>query len=289
MGGVAIDIDKQIEKLQGRGMDMDLGIEKAKEVLMDIGYYRLGFYWNPFEINKDHDLIKGTKFSNVLDLYYLDVDLKNILNRAINRIEINFKTKLIYHTSLKFDKNPIWFTNRHVVSQVYIDKFPDAYNILKKHAKPIQKHHVKYPRDDYAPAWKTLEFLTFGSVITMYTHLGNTALKLKIASEFNLKSIAVFENFLLSILYIRNICAHSDLLYDANRPTEIATTPIVKFNNNNRHCLDSSMKVILYFLKQISEDRHDKIQSQIDELFEDFKNNVIIKDIIEKKIGYVYN
>ena len=92
MGKKAITVDEQIQKLTDRGMIMDLGEAKVKEVLLDIGYYRLGFYWNPFEIDDDHNLRDGTLFSDVLDLYYIDVDLKNILNRAINRIEINFKT-----------------------------------------------------------------------------------------------------------------------------------------------------------------------------------------------------
>lgn len=44
-------------------MVMDLGEEKAKEILLDIGYYRLGFYWNPFEIDENHNLQPNTKFS----------------------------------------------------------------------------------------------------------------------------------------------------------------------------------------------------------------------------------
>ena len=61
------------------------------EILLDIGYYRLGFYWNPFEINKKHEFINGTNFSDVLHLYYLDVDLRNLLLKYIKRIEINFR------------------------------------------------------------------------------------------------------------------------------------------------------------------------------------------------------
>ena len=52
-------------------MIMDLGENKAKEVLLDIGYYRLGFYWNPFKVDYNHYLIKGILFSNDLDLYYI--------------------------------------------------------------------------------------------------------------------------------------------------------------------------------------------------------------------------
>jgi abortive infection bacteriophage resistance protein len=288
MGNKAINIKEQITRLQGRGMVMNLGETKAEEVLLDIGYYRFGFYWNPFEIDKEHNLKKGTKFSDVLDLYYLDVDLKNNLSRAINRIEINFKTKLIYYASLQYDTDPVWFINKSIVSEDYIIKFKNHYDKVKKNAKPIIKHHKKHLNHKYAYAWKTIEFLTFGTVITMYTKLYNTSLKQKIAEQFNIKSITVFENFLLTILFIRNICAHSDLLFDANTPKEIRTTPIIEFNKNNRHCLDSSIKVIMYLLNQISNDRHKDLKNDIDSLFNSHKNNPVLKDIIENKIGYEY-
>ena len=45
---VAIDVDEQISLLRQRGMIID-DEDKAKEVLLDVGYYRLGFYWFPFE------------------------------------------------------------------------------------------------------------------------------------------------------------------------------------------------------------------------------------------------
>lgn len=289
MGKMALTVDKQIQKLTDRGMVMDLGVEKAKEVLLDIGYYRLGFYWNPFEIDDKHNLEEGTLFSTVLKLYYIDVDLKNILNKAINRIEINFKTQLIYFASLKYDENPTWFANRNIVSKKYVEDFPKHYNAkFKAQNSPIKRHHAKYTNDIYAPAWKTLEFLTFGSIITMYISLSNKALKEEISKQYGIRSIKVFENFLLTILFVRNICAHSDLLYDSNTPKEISTTPLIIFNNNNRHCLDSSIKVILYFLNTISNDRCSMIKKEIDDLFNNHKENRILKKVIEDKIGYTY-
>lgn len=289
MGNKVLTVEKQIEQLIERGMVMDLGESKAKEVLLDIGYYRLGFYWNPFEIDSNHKLEPGTLFSTVLKLYYIDVDLKNILNKAINRIEINFKTQLIYYASLKYDNNPTWFANKNIVSRKYVENFPAHYNEkFKTQNSPIKKHHKKHTNDIYAPAWKTLEFLTFGSVITMYISLSNTALKEQIANQYNIQSVKVFENFLLTILFVRNICAHNDLLYDSNTPKEISTTPIIRFNNNNRHCLDSSIKVILYFLDTISNDRRTKIEKEIDDLFNKHKTDQVLKSIIINKVGYIY-
>ena len=102
MGKKATTAKEQIVFLKERGMIFDCGEEKAEEILLDIGYYRLGFYWFPFEIDKDHNLEEGTLFSNIINLYYLDVDLRNVLLKYLKRIEVNFRTKIIYYISTFF-------------------------------------------------------------------------------------------------------------------------------------------------------------------------------------------
>jgi abortive infection bacteriophage resistance protein len=62
---------------------LDLEPEKERN-LLDINY-RLGFYWHPFEINASHQFQEGTLFSNAVTLYYLDVDLRNLLLKYLNR------------------------------------------------------------------------------------------------------------------------------------------------------------------------------------------------------------
>lgn len=289
MGKEATTVEQQIERLKSRGMVMDLGEIKAKEILLDIGYYRLGFYWNPLEIDGEHNLVPGTKFSDVVNLYYLDTDLKHILIKALNRIEINFKTQLIYYVSNRYTKNSTWFADPKIVSKKYVDGFPKIYNEkFKAVNKPIRNHHLKYRNDIYAPAWKTIEFLTFGSVITLYLSLHNKDVQQTIARRYGIKRVKVLENFLLTLLFIRNICAHSDLLFDSNTPKEIYTTPLINFNNNDRHSLDSSIKVICYFLSKISTNRCSIITKEIETLFQSFQSNPVIRDIIQNKIGYIY-
>lgn len=128
MGRIATSITQQIEKLEERGMVLDFPLDKIKEVLLDVGYYRLGFYWHPFEIDveceeRTHEFKKGTKFSTILDLYYLDVDLRHLLIRFINRIEVNFRTKLIYYCSNKYKGSPTWFVDPKVISKDFIEAF----------------------------------------------------------------------------------------------------------------------------------------------------------------------
>jgi abortive infection bacteriophage resistance protein len=68
------------------------------------------------------------KISNIVDLYYLDANLKYILLKYINRIELNFRTKLIYFVSMKFKKDPIWFVNNSIMEQDFIDNFENIYS-----------------------------------------------------------------------------------------------------------------------------------------------------------------
>ena len=291
MGNKATTIDEQIQKLSERGMifEKEHCIEKAKEILLDVGYYRLGFYWNPFENDKDHNFEKGTNFSDVVSLYYLDVDLKNILNKALNRIEINLRTQLIYHISNVYPENPTWFASKKIMDSKFVDDFPKKCytDLFKFNNKPIKKHHLKYPNDIYAPAWKTLEFLTFGTIEKIYFSLKEDDLKLKIANLYGIKKVKVFQNFLKTVIFIRNICAHSGILFDSNTPKEIETTPLILFNKNNRHSLDSSIKVILYFLGTISESRKNIIENEIIALFDKYSHSIAIQKIINEKICYI--
>ena len=94
------------------------------------------------------------------------------------------------------------------------------------------------------------------------------------------------ENYLKTIVFIRNICAHNDLLYDSNTAKEIETTPMIIFNNNNRHSLDSSIKVILYFLGQVSANRRNEVQKEIDIIFREHQSNPIISTILTEKSNY---
>ena len=97
-------VEEQIELLISRGLTIT-ETEKAKEILLDIGYYRLGFYLFPFEKtypnlrNRTHEYIDGATFDDAVRLYYFDFDLRLLLMRYLNRIEIAFRTALVYQLS----------------------------------------------------------------------------------------------------------------------------------------------------------------------------------------------
>lgn len=92
-------LESQVNLLRSRGMTI-ADEAKAKEVLLDVGYYRLGFYWFPFEKsypakrNRTHEFVTGSNFDDAVKLYYFDYKLRSILAFYINRIEINFRNYL---------------------------------------------------------------------------------------------------------------------------------------------------------------------------------------------------
>ena len=138
----ATTLDEQISLLRSRGIQIT-NEEKAKEVLMDIGYYRLGFYLFPFEKSyprlrgRKHEYKDGTKLSDAVTFYYYDFDLRNILMRYINRIEVAFRTYMIYELSNKYKNEPTWFISPQIVSQSFIQSFDNEIYIVSAHKKNL--------------------------------------------------------------------------------------------------------------------------------------------------------
>lgn len=288
MGQKATTADQQIKLLESRGMTMDMSLTKVKEILLDIGYYRLGFYWNPFEIDSHHNLCKGTKFSDVVALYYLDCDLRRLLNTYLNRIEINFRTKLVYLISNQYPNSPTWFIDPHIVSANYIADFDmKVYNQkFIDNNKPIKNHHQKYINDRYAPAWKTIEFFTFGSTFTLYKSLHSQQDRQVIASEYNIRDLRSFIKLVSVLVYVRNACAHGTALFDINLPQSLPRMSFMNIKQNFSN-LDAIIKVIKYFIGKISNNRLQDFENDLFNIISQAKSNDTLKNIIVNKMGII--
>ena len=259
----AKSIEQQIEILTLRGVIIS-NLEKAKEVLLDIGYYRLGFYFFPFEKtypcpnNRSHEVKEGTMFENAVALYYFDFDLRNILNRYLTRVEVAFRTHLTYYMSLKYQEEPLWFVSPTVVRQSFIDEFDNKVYRSESFRRNVQikRHHQKYPSDKYAPAWKTVEFMTFGSVLKLYKSLDNKDDKRTIAKHFGVGKVSVFESFMTAIHTLRNKCAHGAALFDLTLPDGISLKgPRLDLRGEDCQSLKGALTVLSYILSHNSENR----------------------------------
>lgn len=266
-----ISKEAQIDILLSRGLKID-DKEKAKEILGDIGYYRLGFYLFPFEKSypslkdRTHEYIEGASLKDAVNLYYFDFDLRIILTRYLNRIEIAFHNALSQNLSLKYD-NPVWFIDPSVVNHSYVDEFEKkVYTPEFKRNPYINRHHKKYKNDRFAPSWKTLEFMTLGSVVKLYTQLKHKEDKIFIASLFGIRQINTFENYLHVIRNIRNTCAHNTFLFDLRLPNAIRKGP-ANLNHNERSNIIGALKVVRYIVSQISKHRAEDFCNEVKTLY----------------------
>jgi len=153
---------------------------------------------------------------------------------------------------------------------------------------PIKKHHAKYINDKYAPAWKTLEFFTFGQVFRLFKNLKDHALKLEIANTYGIRDIDKFENHISSIINVRNICSHSAVLFDFNQPVGIHKIPSkrYKLKTRNQTNLNASIRLILYYLSKISQNRAEELEGYLHKIIEDAVKNNVLKSNIESHICF---
>lgn len=269
----ATTIDQQLDLLKSRGLTVN-DEDKAREILLDIGYYRLGFYLFPFEKsypelrNRTHEYIKGASFEDAVNLYYFDFDLRLLLMRYLNRIEIAFRTSLIYNLSNKYNSNPVWFVSPGVVNRPYAYEFEyKVYTSDFKRNPIIHRHHQNNPNDRFAPAWKTLEFMTFGAIMKLYEQLKDRDDKIFIAQEFGIRQVVTFESYIHTIRQVRNACAHGLLLYDIRLTRRINRGPARQTPQESGNII-GALRVIKYVMEQVSANRAAELSGSIKSLYE---------------------
>ncbi len=274
MAKIATTIEQQIDLLQSRGLVIS-DKNKAKEILQDIGYYRLGFYLFPFEksypriSNRTHQYIEGATFESAVGLYYFDCDLRLLLMRYLNRIEIAFRTSIIYNLSNKYASNPVWFVSPSVVNRSYTASFADkVYNSDFRRNPFIRRHHRNNPNDRFAPAWKTLEFMTFGAVMKLYEELKDQCDKILIAHKFGIRQVVTFESYMHTVRQVRNACAHGLLLYDIRLTRRINRGPAHQTPQESGNII-GALRVIKYILGQVSVNRAEDLSREVKNLYED--------------------
>lgn len=142
----------------------------------------------------------------------------------------------------------------------------------------IKRHHVKYINDRFAPAWKTLEFMTLGNLTALFQAIKDIEVKKKIASEYGC-SLKVFVNYLETIRVIRNKCAHGSCLYNMELAKGIKATP-AGIQTEDRHNIKGAFNVITYMLGTISHSRKVELEHNLKALLgnpREYATNKIIE------------
>lgn len=203
----------QIIQLKQRGLIIS-NEPKALHLLENISYYRLSGYWFPLLADKfAHQFKPNSTIETAFNLYCFDRELRQLMLAETEKIEVAIRAKLSYVFS--HANGPFWFQN------------PTNFTNPGKHATSFAKIEEEFQRSDeefihafkakynnpIPPSWMTLEITSFGTLSILYKNLRPTHQKREIAHYFGLPD-KVFETWIHSIVYLRNVCAHHTRLWN---------------------------------------------------------------------------
>lgn len=210
-----LTICEQRARLQERGLDLcGIADVDVDSFLTSNNYYRVSGYWLTFFDRGANRFVEGTKLTDVMDVMAFDSSLRHLVFSMIEPLEIKFRTVFAYHMSHiqgpEAYRDPQLFRDEGAFhrSRGEIDR---AIRNGQRARVPCVVHNMrKYGR---LPVWALVEVLSFGAISKMYGNLENSNLSRAVASEFH-TSPTLLKSWMEYLVYIRNICAHYDRLYN---------------------------------------------------------------------------
>lgn len=207
-------IDEQLEILRSRGLSIkDDG--KAKDFLLHNNYYRISGY--SLTLRKNDVFSKNASFQNIIDIYDFDHELRHILLKYIEIIEVTFKSTYAYEFTQVHNPTAYLdyglFTNPAKHQEILTKS--ESQKKTRLHHEAYLKHFVSDLKQD-VPLWAYVDLLTIADISFLYS-ISEENIKKSVAKHFGLKMSSGHEilgRFMHSMTIIRNLCAHGSRLYN---------------------------------------------------------------------------
>ena len=211
--GSALSFEDQIKLLKSQGLIIN-DEKKALRVLQNISYSRFKSYLVPLmEDRATHRFKEGATMNQAYALYGFDRRLRELIFHEMEKIEVSIRARMGYLSSS--DDSGYWFMNpdyfrskgehreimRHLTSEV-----------LRSDNDAIKRFYQKYS-NPLPPCWLALEATSMGTLSSLYAAMKPGPLRQKIAAHYGV-SDTVFISWLQHLVYIRNMCAHHNRLWN---------------------------------------------------------------------------
>lgn len=206
-------LDEQIAILESRGLQIP-DRESAKEFLWRNNYYRVSGYSLTL---RSHDVFSpNASFQNIIDIYEFDHELRHILLKYMERIEVAVKSVYSYEFTKVYGatghQNASNFTDPVLHADI-MQKAEAQKNSRLPHEAYL-KHFVTDLQQDI-PLWAFVDLLTISNISFLYK-ISPKPIKLSVAKAVGLKARGdeILERFMHHMTIIRNLCAHGSRLYN---------------------------------------------------------------------------
>ncbi len=216
---------QQVALLRQRGMVID-DPDQAEFYLQHLNYYRLGAYWLPFEADHaTHSFRPGTRFSDVLNLYVFDRELRLLVLDAIERMEVSVRSQWAYQLAHHHGPHAHLAEALAVNPQHWQSNLDKLTGEVDRSDEAFIKHLLTTYAEALPPVWAVCEVMSLGLLSRWYNNLKPMPTRRAIASVHGVDE-RVLESWLRHLSLVRNTCAHHSRLW--NR--EFTVTPLLPRN-----------------------------------------------------------
>ena len=179
----------------------------AQTFLSHVNYYRLSGFCLAFETHR-HAFRPGVTFDDIKAAYEFDVRLRDLLNEALEVIEIDIRTCLTHFVGQRYgafghlDPNNFFdqFDHGEWIEHIH-DEVDRSSELFVEH---FRNTYTEYPD---LPVWVLMEIVSFGTLTRMYRGMRRSDQRV-ISNRYRLQP-QDFGTILLHLAYVRNLCAAS--------------------------------------------------------------------------------
>ena len=209
-------IEEQIKILEERGLIID-DERYAKKCLSDFNYYRLSAY--TLTLRKDDKFYDNVHFSDVMQIYYFDMELRAALMYLLESIEVSMRTYIGYFHGKQYGALGYYDASSFENVERF-EKFTEDYKraIEEYGDKEVFVKHHNDVYDGKFPIWVLVELLTLGTLSRLFKNLPKDIRNEICKNNYGKINDEYIGNWLHGCTILRNICAHRGRLYNRQIP-----------------------------------------------------------------------
>lgn len=206
-------IQEQIEILKSRGLSIS-DEQRASDFLTRNNYYRVSGY--SLTLRKNDVFDKNAAFESIMDIYECDHELRHILLRHLETIEISVKSAYSYESARVYGPTGYLDSANFTDQKKYAAIMGKAESQKKARlAHEAYLKHFVYDLKQDIPIWAFTDLLTISDISFLYK-ISQKEIKAAVAKTMGLHAQGdkLLEKFMHSMTIIRNLCAHGSRLYN---------------------------------------------------------------------------
>ena len=206
--------DEQLDILRERGLTIT-DDNKAKDFLLHNNYYRISGY--SLTLRKNDVFSKTATFQNIVDIYNFDHELRHIVLKYLEVIEVHVKSVYVYEFTRAHGPtgylDQTFFSNKNKHKEI-LDKANQQKNQRLPHEAYL-KHFINDLQQDI-PLWAFVDLFTISDISFLYS-ISEQPIKDAVAHTFGLtmnRGSAILGGYMHSMTMIRNLCSHGSRIYN---------------------------------------------------------------------------